>query len=202
VADQIEAVGYVASGVVASAPVQIDVERQDSPKYIFTDPAFLTFLSIGDKLRIDVQGIYPSFGPLSVTNSTLTTYLSNNTQVVTVAPNGFVTAVGPGQTTVLVQHGSLSTTFEVTVAQPRVSGPSPVIDSVTPATGTPSQTHVTLAGSNFGASQSDGFVQLGTLNAVVSSWSDTQIVATVASKHHFAIADLRSGGNVRDNYRS
>jgi len=112
---QITAVGSTSGGLVASAPIEIDVERQDTPKYLITNPTFLTFLSPGAELPINVMGMYPTGGSLPLTNSTYTTYLSNDTQVATVAPNGFVTAVGPGKTTVLVRYGSLSTTFEVTV---------------------------------------------------------------------------------------
>jgi uncharacterized protein affecting Mg2+/Co2+ transport len=42
-------------------------------------------------------------------------------------------------------------------------------------------TQVTIAGSSFGAAQGSGQVWLGTANAVVQTWSDTQIVALVAS---------------------
>ena len=52
--------------------------------------------------------------------------------------------------------------------------------TVTPASGVPG-TPVTIAGSSFGAAQGGGQVWLGTANAVVQSWSDTQIVALVAS---------------------
>jgi hypothetical protein len=42
-------------------------------------------------------------------------------------------------------------------------------------------TQVTIAGSGFGAAQgTGGQVWLGTMNGVVQSWSDTQVVATVA----------------------
>ncbi len=54
------------------------------------------------------------------------------------------------------------------------------IATVTPASGVPG-TPVTIAGSSFGAAQGSGQVWLGTANAVVQSWSDGQIVATVAS---------------------
>ena len=52
--------------------------------------------------------------------------------------------------------------------------------TVTPASGVPG-TPVTIAGSSFGAAQGGGQVWLGTANSVVQSWSDTQIVALVAS---------------------
>ena len=52
--------------------------------------------------------------------------------------------------------------------------------TVTPASGVPG-TQVTIAGSSFGAAQGSGQVWLGTAIAVVQTWSDTQIVAQVAS---------------------
>ena len=55
-----------------------------------------------------------------------------------------------------------------------------MILTVTPASGVPG-TQVTIAGSGFGAAQGSGQVWLGTVNGVVQSWSDTQVVALVAS---------------------
>ena len=54
------------------------------------------------------------------------------------------------------------------------------IATVTPDSGVPG-TEVTIAGSGFGAAQGSGQAWLGSANAVVQSWSDTQIVALVAS---------------------
>ena len=54
------------------------------------------------------------------------------------------------------------------------------ISTVSPASGVPG-TQVTIAGSGFGAAQGSGQVWLGTANGVVQSWSDTQIVALVAT---------------------
>ena len=54
------------------------------------------------------------------------------------------------------------------------------ISSVTPDNGLPG-TQVTIAGSGFGSSQGIGQVWLGTANGVVQTWSDTQVVALVAS---------------------
>jgi len=64
-------------------------------------------------------------------------------------------------------------TFTVTTAVPVVSGISPA----TAGTGIP----VTITGTNFGSSEGNSLVQLQGLSFLVSSWSDTQIVATVPS---------------------
>jgi hypothetical protein len=52
--------------------------------------------------------------------------------------------------------------------------------NVTPSSGVPG-TPVTISGSGFGAAQGNGQVWLGTANGVVQSWSDTQVVAAVAT---------------------
>ncbi len=177
---QIGAVGATSSVDVESDPIQIDVERQDAPVSLSSDPTFLTFLSIGGTLPIDVLGTFADGSTLSIAHSTLAQYFSCNAAVNTVAPNGLVTAVGPGQSCVTVRYGGISTTFGVTVAQPPPSGPSPEITGVTPTSGTPGVTQITVTGSNFGTSQGNGWVQIGNTNATtVSSWTDTQIVATV-----------------------
>jgi hypothetical protein len=54
------------------------------------------------------------------------------------------------------------------------------IASVSPDNGLPG-TRVTISGSGFGAAQGNGNIWLGTASGVVNSWSDGQIVATVAA---------------------
>jgi hypothetical protein len=72
--------------------------------------------------------------------------------------------------------------FVVRVPQPVPAGPTPLLTNATPASGERGKTQVTITGSGFGSKQGNGFVQLGTLNATaISSWSETQIVATVPS---------------------
>jgi len=73
-----------------------------------------------------------------------------------------------------VQQNGLSTNtvpFNVNTA---------TITNASPANGVPG-TQITITGSSFGATQGSGLVWLGTATAVAQSWSDTQIVATVAS---------------------
>ncbi len=59
-------------------------------------------------------------------------------------------------------------------------GTPPSITSRTPATGA-AGTQVTINGTGFGATQGSGAVIVGSMNALITSWTDTQIVATVAS---------------------
>jgi hypothetical protein len=57
---------------------------------------------------------------------------------------------------------------------------TPNITSISPTSG-PVGTPVTITGTGFGTTQGSGLVWLGTKYATVVSWSDTQVVVTVAS---------------------
>ncbi len=66
--------------------------------------------------------------------------------------------------------------LQASTNQPASTAPS--ISSVSPTSGAPG-TSVTIAGANFGGSQSGSTVDFGTTAAAVTSWSDTSITATV-----------------------
>jgi alpha-tubulin suppressor-like RCC1 family protein len=57
---------------------------------------------------------------------------------------------------------------------------TPVISNATPASGI-AGTSVTISGSSFGTAQGTGQVWLGSAPGVVTSWGDTQVVATIAA---------------------
>jgi hypothetical protein len=67
------------------------------------------------------------------------------------------------------------------------------ISGVSPASGV-AGTQVTITGSGFGAVQGSGQVWLGTLNGVVQTWNDTQVVALVASESASGNAQVLQGG--------
>ena len=125
----------------------------------------------GAGLAINVNGT--AFGTTQGTstvrfgNTVATVLLWANTNVLVAVPN-----LTPGTYAVTVTVGG------------RVSNPSNFLvipqrlNSVTPNTGNPGAS-VTLAGTGFGASQGTSTVNFGSLNATVTSWSNTQIVATV-----------------------
>jgi hypothetical protein len=93
-----------------------------------------------------------------------------------------ITAVAAGQTYIIVQeNGSTAAAAYVTVSPQPATGTPPAITGVTPTSGVPGVTQVTVTGSGFGATQGNGFVQLGTQNGTVSSWSDTGVYGTVVS---------------------
>ena len=175
------AVGSTASGEVISAPVAIDIEPASIPP-LTTNPLVLTLNLVGDQFPMRVVGTFANGTTLDVTHSTLLSYASNNTQIVTVSSTGMVTAVGAGQTYITVSaNGYVYTAMVVTVLPQPSTAPPPNIATVTPTSGIPGTTVVTITGSNFGASQGSGYVQIGTQNGVVGSWSNGQIVATVSS---------------------
>lgn len=197
----IGAMGFTSSSDVEAAPAQVDVERQDAPVSLSAKPTFVTISSIGSSQPSNVLGTFADGSTLSLKNSTLITYTSDTPSVVTIAANGVMTAVGPGYATITIQYGVIgqpgwtATTFQVTVPPPPPSGPAPLVSSVTPASGTPGVTQVTITGSNFGASQGSGFVQLGNLDATtISSWANTEIVATVPSGSMSGAAAVNQNG--------
>ncbi|MGO9241049.1 MAG: IPT/TIG domain-containing protein [Bryobacteraceae bacterium] len=67
------------------------------------------------------------------------------------------------------------------------------VASVDPASGA-AGTSVTFTGTGFGSSQGNGTVVLGSTAGVVVSWSDTQIVATVASASVTGVARVQQNG--------
>lgn len=188
------AVGTNASGLVESAPVAIDVE----PQYlgaISMVPTVLTLNSVGDQYPLHVIGTYSNGTTLDVTQSTQLSFSSYNTQIATASSSGIITAVAAGQTYIIVQeNGSTAAAAYVTIAPQPATGTSPAVTSVTPTSGVPGVTQVTVNGSGFGATQGNGFVQLGTQNGTVSSWSDTQIVATVSATARSAVASVNQNG--------
>jgi hypothetical protein len=70
---------------------------------------------------------------------------------------------------------------------------SPQITSVSPSTARAGD-QILISGSGFGSSQANGNVWLGSAYGVVVSWSDSQIVAAVASGSKSGAAQVLQGG--------
>ena len=144
----------------------------------------------GDSLRVTLAGTHFTY-PATVTSSTPGVSVTNPT----VASPNYITATltiagdavpGPGTLTVTTGAGSASTAFAVTAR--------PVITTLSPSTGA-ANTQVTISGRGFGAAQGTGTVWLGSTPAgSVVSWSDTQIVATVASNAASGNAMVQQSG--------
>lgn len=100
-----------------------------------------------------------------------------------------VAQVGPGATSgnaQILQNGVFSNGVAFTV-------PLPTVTAISPSSGA-SGTSVTFTGSGFGSTQGSGAVWLGGTNGVVQSWSDTQVVATVAPSAISGIARIQQNG--------
>jgi hypothetical protein len=159
-------------------------------------------------LYISQNGVYSNSIPITMIPATIATVspttLSTGTQI-TVAGSGFGATKGSGhlyvgaqatQPTIISwsdsqivatvvagtqpgsvwvqQNGITSNSLPITITPPNIS-------SVSPPNGL-AGTQVTITGTGFGATQGTyGRVELGNAWASVVSWSDTQIVATVAS---------------------
>src|SRR5438093_13396251 len=70
---------------------------------------------------------------------------------------------------------------------------SPQITSVSPSTARAGD-QILITGSGFGSSQGNGNVWLGSTYGVVVSWSDSQVVAAVASGSKTGVAQILQGG--------
>ena len=140
----------------------------------FTIPATLTSVSptngvAGTQVTISGTGFGNSQGNgRGWLGSTLGTVVNwSDSQVVATVASGSTS--GKAQ---IQQGGVLSNSVPFTVS-------TATITSVTPTSGM-SGTQVTITGSGFGNVQGSGQVWLGTAQGQVSSWSDVQVVATVA----------------------
>jgi hypothetical protein len=103
--------------------------------------------------------------------------------------NQVLASVSPGSTSGIAQvqrSGISSNAVTFTVSTPNIS-------TVSPATGV-AGTPVTITGSGFGTLQGSGQVWLGTTPGTVTSWSDTQVVATVAAGSSTGTAQVLQNG--------
>jgi hypothetical protein len=105
-----------------------------------------------------------------------------------------IVAIGSSSGNAQILEGSLaSNSLPFSVITPKIS-------SVTPTTGS-AGTQVTISGSGFGTLQDNGQVWLGTVPAQVTSWSDAQVVATVAASALSGNAQVLQGGVFSNSIR-
>jgi hypothetical protein len=192
----------LASTDVESEPVSIEVERDDPAIELEVQPSLLSFADLGDKFPLRVSARFADGSRLDVTHSPKTSFTPKDPRVVTVDDWGMALAIGPGQTSVMVSYGAsenpgseaVSTALLVNGPRPKPQGPAPEIDSVTPETGVPGVTAITIRGRHFAESQGTGYICLGTQNGIVKSWSDNEIVATVPERTHQGSIYVEQGG--------
>jgi hypothetical protein len=105
-----------AAGPVFAA-VPIAIERADSPQSIAIDRSAFE-LSVGEELPIGVYGKYSDASTLRITESTQTTYTSQDPSIAAVVTtDGVVRGVAPGSTTIVVRHQGLQRIVTVTVSR-------------------------------------------------------------------------------------
>ncbi len=139
----------------------------------------------GDSITINGTGFGTTQGSGSVWLGTKTagSIVSwSDTQVVAVVASGSKTG-----TAQVFQNGVWSNTAALTVI-------TPVVTSITPTSG-PVGTQVTINGTGFRTAQGSGNVWIGSkLAGSIVSWSDTQVVATVATGSTTGATQVLQGG--------
>lgn len=99
---KLTAMGVVTQGqAVASPQITIVVERSDPPVSLRVQPSILE-LNIGKEGYLTVWGTYNDGSEAFLSEAASTTFVSNSTAIATVNSYGIVTAVSPGDTTILV----------------------------------------------------------------------------------------------------
>ena len=174
--------------------------------------------------EVQQSGFSSNSVPFTVATPTISSLSSTNVlpgAQVTINGSGFGAAQGNGQVWLGTAYGSVqswsSTQIVAAVAAGSMSGNARVlqggvwsnavglsidalqITGITPNSGT-AGTAVTFTGTGFG-SQSTGAVWLGSMGANVVSWTDTQVVATVASGSLSGIARIQQNGTWSDAER-
>jgi uncharacterized protein YjdB/N-acetylneuraminic acid mutarotase len=122
-----------------------------------------------------------SDGSTQDVTSSATWSSSNNAVVIvgnTSGSQGLAIGIATGTTNVNATYANVSASSQFTVQNPIVINP-PNIVSASPTLGE-AGTQVTISGSGFGNTQGAGTVLLGTTYGAVTSWTDTQIVASVS----------------------
>src|SRR5580704_2212504 len=105
------------------------------------------------------------------------------------APGSLLSVLTLGFFWTLISLKGQSTSPVNPAALPR----GPHITTVSPEFG-PAGRSITISGSGFGNALGSGIVWLGSMPCVVSTWSDTEIVASVASNAVTGIARVQQNG--------
>jgi len=103
-----------AKALVSSVPVNVSVERADSPTALSVYPPAVYLDAVGSALPLTVMGTFAEGVTTEVTKSTRLTATSENTNVATVQ-NGTVTATAAGQTSIEIRYGSVTVKLPITV---------------------------------------------------------------------------------------
>ncbi|HXN46578.1 MAG TPA: Ig-like domain-containing protein [Bryobacteraceae bacterium] len=112
----LSAMGAIAPGeTVDSNKVPIHIEAPATPVKLKNELPTLGLAYVGEKSPLLVTAIFADGSRTAVTDSSLTTYVSDNAAVATVDKDGIVTATGPGKASITITNAGVSTTVPVTV---------------------------------------------------------------------------------------
>ena len=151
-------------------------------------------ITVGSGQQFTATGTFSDGSQQNVT--TLVTWSSSNTSTVLIGSTsgfqGFAMGAAVGTSTITAAMGSTQGTTLVTVQAPVTPIP-PSINTVSPPVGE-AGTQVTISGTGFGTTQGTGAMWLGSTYGAVVTWTDTQIVATVAAISKSGTAQVQQGG--------
>ena len=149
-----------------------------------------------------ITGLSPTVGPVNTLISISGANFGSSVGTSTITLNGVaapIIAWTPTLIGVRVPSGAATGPVVITVGGvPSNSvaftvAAAPVVTSATPASGAAGR-QVTVTGTGFGSTRGSGMVWLGSTLGMVVSWSDTQIVAVVASNAQTGTAQVRQNG--------
>jgi hypothetical protein len=146
------------------------------------------------QLQLTATGLYSDGSSTDLTSSA--TWATSDRSVAMVLPTpgtrGIVGTGNAGTATITASFAGISGSTSVTVT-PAAAPTVPNIADVSPSTAT-AGTQVTVTGTGFGSSQGNGSVWLGSTIGAVVSWSDTQVIASVATGSTTGIAQIQQAG--------
>jgi hypothetical protein len=152
-------------------------------------------IAIGSGQQFTATGTFSDGSQQNVTAPV--TWSSSNSSTVLIGTGslglqGYAAGAASGTATITGTLGSVSASTSVTV-QSSTTTTTPNILTVSPSTATGGM-QVTISGTGFGPTPGSGTVWLGTTYATVVSWTNTQIVATVAAISQSGTAQVQQNG--------
>ncbi len=183
-----QVVAVVSSGS-QTLPVQVlqSGSASNTVNFVVTSPTITNITPGGGPAGTQVAITGKGFGAAQGNGRVLLG--TNNAVVVSWSDTSVVANVAAGSSSgvaQIYQGGGWSNSVSFIVSAPNLV-------SVVPLSG-PAGTQVTISGSGLGTTQGSGRVMLGTTYGSVVSWSDTQVIATVASGSSSGTASIQQGG--------
>jgi hypothetical protein len=151
-------------------------------------------LNSAQEVQLTATGIYMDSSTRDLTADV--SWHTSNSSVATVIPNpavhGIIASIALGTTNITATFGTLSASTSITVVAPPAPTPPSVVSAL-PNSGT-AGTPVTVSGLGFGSQQGNGVIFLGSTLGRVTSWTDTQIVATVNTGSASGVVQVQQSG--------